>query len=185
MQFVKHLLVAALGGALAAGPVLAQTSTLGTGTSGSLPGGGTSGSLPGSGTSGSVLRPSDPGLPPSTRQSTPSTPNTGIGGSVSGGIPGTLGGTPYSTGGSVTGGIPGTLGGTAAGGGSSQSNTSIGGAGISTTPTTPSTVGGSSTGAIGNSTPGVPGGTSGGALGGTSSGALGSGTTGGSTGTIR
>jgi hypothetical protein len=151
MQFGKHLLIAALGGALAAGAVLAQT--------------------PGTGTS--------------TRQSAPSTPNTGIGGSVTGGIPGTLGGTPYSTGGSVTGGIPGTLGGTAAGGGSSQSNTSIGGAGISTTPTTSSTIGGSSTGAIGESSTGALGGTSSGALGGSSSGALGGGTSGGSTGTVR
>jgi hypothetical protein len=155
MQVVKHLLVAVLGGMLTAGTVLAQTS----------------------GTSGDVLRPTDPNQPPSTRQSAPSTPNTGIGGSVTGGIPGTLGGTPYSTGGSVTGGIPGTLGGTPAGGASSQSNTSLGGAGISTTPTTPSTIGGSSTGAISGSSTG--------AIGGSSSGGLGGGATGGSTGTIR
>jgi hypothetical protein len=168
MHVGKHLVFAALGAVLAAGPVLAQTS-----------------GAPGTGTSGSVLRPTDPNQPPSTRQSTPSTPNTGIGGSVTGGIPGTLGGTPYSSGGSVTGGLPGTLGGTAAGGGSSQSNTSIGGAGISTTPTTPSTIGGSSTGAVGNSSTGALGGSSSGPLGGSSSGALGSGSAGGSTRTIR
>lgn len=130
MRLVVHASVVILLGALAAGPVLA------------------------SGTSGNVLRPSDPSQPPSTRQSTPSTPNTGIGGSVTGGIPGTLGGTPYSTGGSVTGGIPGTLGGTPSGGGSSQSNTSIGGAGISTTPSTPSTIGGSPTGTLDSGTTG-------------------------------
>ena len=112
MRLGRHLLVAALGNVLAVGLVLAQTT--------------------GPGTSGSVLSPTDPKQPPSTRQSTPSTPNTGIGGSVTGGIPGTLGGTPYSAGGSVTGGIPGTLGGTAAGGGSSQSNTPIGGSATGT-----------------------------------------------------
>lgn len=154
MQLVTYLLVAALVGSLTAGPVLAQTS----------------------GTSGNVLRPTDPSQLPSTRQSAPSTPNTGIGGSVTGGIPGTLGGTPYSTGGSVTGGIPGTLGSTPSGGGSSQSNTSIGGAGISTTPSTSSTIGGSPTGAVGGSSTGI---------GGSSSGAVGGGTVGGSTGTIR
>ena len=143
MQVVTYLLGALLIGALTAGPVVAQTS----------------------GNFGSVLRPTDPGQPPSTRQSTPSTPNTGIGSSVTGGIPGTLGGTPYSTGGSLTGGIPGTLGGTPSGGGSSQSNTSVGGAGISTTPSTPSTIGGSPTGAIGGSPTGGLGGTSQGATG--------------------
>ena len=158
MNVVKYVLATALIGTLAAGPAAAQTS--GTGTS-----------------SGSVLRPSDPSQPPSTRQPTPSTPNTGIGGSVTGGIPGTLGGTPYSTGGSVTGGIPGTLGSTPSGGGSSQSNTSVGGAGISTTPSTPSTVGGSPTGTIGGASPG--------GIGGSSSGGVGGSTSGGSTGTIR
>ena len=62
MQPVTSLLLATLVVMLAAGPVLAQTS----GTAD---------------TSGNVLRPSDPSLPPSTRQPTPSTPNTGIGGS--------------------------------------------------------------------------------------------------------
>jgi hypothetical protein len=162
MQLVTSLLLATLVAMLTAGPVLAQTS----GTAG---------------TSGNVLRPSDPNLPPSTRQPTPSTPNTGIGGSVTGGIPGTLGGSPYSTGGSVTGGIPGTLGSTPSGGGTSQSNTSIGGAGISTTPTTPSTIGGSSTGALGGSPSAPLGGSSSGPLRGTSGG----GSVGGSTAPIR
>jgi hypothetical protein len=167
MQLVKYVVAAAVGGMLAAGSVLAQT--------------------PGTDTSGNVLRPTDPNQPPSTRQSTPSTPNTGIGGSVTGGIPGTLGGTPYSTGGSLTGGISGTLGGTPAGGASSQSNTSIGGAGISTNPTTPSTIGGTATGAIGGSSAssgGGLGGTSSGPLGGTSGSVLG-GTTGRSTSPVR
>jgi hypothetical protein len=153
MRFLMYL-VAALIAALASAPVLAQTA----GTSGP---------------SGSVFRPADRSQPPSTRQPTPSTPNTGIGGSVTGGIPGTLGGTPYSTGGSVTGGIPGTLGGTPSGGGSLQSNTSVGGAGLSTTPSNPSTIGGSPTGAVGGSSTGVIGGTSSGPLGGSPGGATG------------
>jgi hypothetical protein len=170
MQLVKLFVAAASVIALTAGVARGQTSTT-LGTPGT------------SGTSGSVLRPSDPNRPPTT-QSAPSTPNTAIGGSLTGGIPGTLGGTPYSAGGSVTGGIPGTLGGTPSGGGSSQSNTSIGGAGSSTTPATPSTIGGSSTGAIpGSSTGGL--GSSSSPLGGTSSGSLGSGVTGTTTGTIR
>ena len=166
MQAVTYALAGAFFGALMATPLLAQT--------------------PGpSGTSGNVLRPTDPSQLPSTRQSAPSTPNTGIGGSVTGGIPGTLGGTPYSTGGSVTGGVPGTLGGAPSGGGSSQSNTSIGGAGISTTPTTPSTIGGSPTGAVGGSSTGGLGSSSTGPLGGTSAGTLRGGTSGGATGSIR
>lgn len=50
---------------------------------------------------------------PSPSISFPS-PNTTIGGPATGGIPGTLGGTPYRSGGNVTGGISGTLGGTPA-----------------------------------------------------------------------
>ena len=175
MQFFKSIALVAVGSVLIAGPALAQT----TGSTGTdrTPGG--TPSSPGStpGTSGNFLQPVDPSVPRSTNQSAPSTPNTGIGGSVTGGIPGTLGGTPYSTGGSVTGGIPGTLGGTPPGGASSQSNTSIRGAGTSaTTPTTPSTIGGTTTG---GSTTGGP------TLGGSTTGAVGSGSLGGSTGRIR
>ena len=59
-----------------------------------------------------------------------------------------------------------------------------GGAGVSTTPTTPSTIGGSSTGAISGSSTGALGSPSS-PLGGTSSGSLGSGVTGTTSGTIR
>ena len=173
MQLVTQFVIAGLLLALASGTALAQTS-------GAL---GTPGTLRPS-SSGS-FSPTNPSLLGSTRQSTPSTPNTAIGGSVTGGIPGTLGGTPYSVGGSLTGGIPGTLGAIPSGGGSSQSTTPLGGAGISTTPITPSTIGGSTTGAIGGSQTGTIGSSSG-ALGGSTSGSgLGSGLTGTTTGTIR
>jgi hypothetical protein len=166
MHVFKGLAVVVVGGVLVASPALAQTG---------------SGATPGApGTSGNVLQPADSNRPPSTNQTTPSTPNTGLGGSVTGGIPGTLGGTPYSIGGSVTGGIPGTLGATPSGGGSSQSNSFIGGAGTSTTPSTPSTIGGSTTGAVGGTSSTLGGGTTGST--GFGAGSIGGGRIGGATG---
>ncbi|HEX5816852.1 MAG TPA: hypothetical protein VF010_16095 [Methylomirabilota bacterium] len=166
MQFLVRCTTFAVAAALIAGPALAQSIGTTTTPPTALPGG-TPGLGGTAGTSGNVLRPADPSVPRSTNQSTPSTPNTGIGGSTTGGIPGTLGGTRYSTGGSVTGGIPGTLGGTPSGGASSQSNTSIGGAGTSTTLTAPSTLGGSTTGSTGTGIPPTGGSTTG-AIGGSS-----------------
>jgi len=154
----------AIVGIFAAAPAFAQTSA--------APGTGL-GNTPG--TSGTAIQAPNPNLPPTTNQTTPGTPNTGIGGNLTGGIPGTLGGTPYSVGGSVTGGIPGTLGATPSGGASSGSNTSIGGAGISGTPGLPSTIGGSTTGAIGT----------GSSLGGVPSSSVGAAPIGGATGRIR
>jgi len=89
MQVFKRLALVAAGSVLVAGPAWAQS---GVGTApGALPAQQSLESTPG--TSGSVLQPADPNVPPSTNQSTPSTPNTGIGGLATGGLPGTLGST--------------------------------------------------------------------------------------------